>query len=110
MGEKGANRRQAERRIPRRSVTVEGETEGVRSIAGKTRNLSTGGACVTLAAELAVGEDLILRLHFPTLAYSVPATGRVVWTATRLLGRPRYGIQWTHPGSRGYWLDWLSRA
>jgi hypothetical protein len=110
MGEKGANRRHAERRVPRRSVGIEAEAEGLDSVAGEARNLSTGGACVSLAADLAVGEDVILRLHFPTLAYSVPATGRVVWTSTRLLGRPRYGIQWTHPGSRGYWLDWLSRS
>lgn len=110
MDEKGSNRRRAERRVPRRPVTVEGETEAVPSIAGKARNVSTGGACVSLAADLAVGDDLILRLHFPTLGYSVPATGRIVWTATRLLGSPRYGIQWTHPGARGYWLDWLSRA
>jgi hypothetical protein len=110
MAERGSNRRRAERRVPRRSVSVEAEAERCRSIEGEARNLSTGGACVALDADLAVGDDLILRLHFPTLAYSVLATGRVVWTATRLLGRPRYGIQWTHPSSRGYWLDWLSRS
>jgi len=106
----GANRRRAGRHVPRRPVDVEAETEGLERIEGEARDLSTGGACVALGADLAVGENLILRLHFSGQHRPVLATGRIVWMTSRLWGRPRYGVEWTFPGPRRYWVDWLSRA
>jgi len=105
-----AERRRARRNVPRHPVIVEAETEGFGFIEGQARDLSVGGACVALGADLAVGEELILRLLFTGRPAPVVATGRIVWTASRLFGRPRYGLQWTFPAPRRYWLDWLSRS
>jgi len=103
-------RRRAPRHVPRQRVGVEAESASLGAIEGEARDFSVGGACVALAADLAVGEDLILRFHFPGLSQSVLATGRIVWATTRVFGRPRYGLQWTIPEPRRYWIDHLSRS
>jgi len=105
-----AERRRAPRHVPRRKVGVEAESESFGSIEGEARDVSVGGACLALAADLAVGEDLILRLNFPGVVPSVMATGRIVWATSRLFGRPRYGLEWTFPAPRRYWVDYLSRS
>jgi hypothetical protein len=106
----GDERRRAARHVPARSVSIEAETESLERIEGEAHDVSSGGACLNLGADLMVGEDLILRLHFLEPDRSVLATGRIVWMTSRLRGRPRYGVQWTFPAPKRYWVDYLSQS
>jgi hypothetical protein len=106
----GDDRRRAPRHVPARSLGVEAETESLERIEGEAHDVSSGGACLALGADLMVGEDVILRLHFLEPDRSVLATGRIVWMTSRLWGRPRYGVQWTFPAPKRYWVDYLSRS
>ncbi len=101
------SRRRSERRVPAHRVTVSAETENARAT-GEVVNISAGGACLALDdGAFAVGDDLILWMHFARPKPAVPATGRVVWTApapTRL----RCGLEWTHGGPQRDWIGWLT--
>jgi hypothetical protein len=111
MGQKiFARQRQYERYVPAHDVTVEVEAESVRPARGDVRNLSLGGACLSVQADLVEGDELILRLGFAAPIRTVPATGRVVWVERRTWGRPRYGVEWTHNGPQRAWLGWLVKA
>lgn len=98
--------RRSERLVPAHPVRVEAEVATGLPVRGEARNLSDGGACVALDADLDVGEELIMRLLFDHYDNPVTATGRVVWTAPR----GSYGVQWTHAGPQRRWLGWLARA
>jgi hypothetical protein len=102
--------RRTERLVPAHAVRVEAEAETVPSIRGMARNLSDGGACLALDADLTVGEELIMRLLFDHYDNPVAATGRVVWTAPLRRSRGSYGIQWTHAGPQRRWFGWLARS
>ena len=110
LGRRSEERRRAERLVPAHPVRIEAEAESLASIGGEARDLSRGGACVALDAELAVGDELIFRLLFAHHGNPVPATGRIVWRATRGRKRGRCGVEWTHTGPQRTWLDWLARA
>ena len=110
MASKYDQPRRAERLVPAHPVRVEAEVATGLPIRGEARNLSDGGACVSLDAALDVGEELIMRLLFDHYLNPVPATGRVVWTAPRGRSRGHYGVQWTHAGPHRRWLGWLARA
>jgi hypothetical protein len=103
------DRRRAERRVPSHAVIVEAETERLHS-RGEVTNLSEGGACLALDRDFAVGDEVILWLTFARPGRPVPATGRVVWTASSFLGDARCGVQWTHAGPQRDWLGWLTRV
>jgi hypothetical protein len=107
-GRRGSERRQAERHVPAHRVIVDVEAERLRT-RGVARDLSRFGACVALDGEFGIGDEVILWLTFARPGQPVPATGRVVWMASRLFRRPRYGVQWTHQGPQRDWLDWLTR-
>lgn len=99
--------RRSERRAPAHRVVVSAEAEAGRAT-GEAVNLSNGGACLALDDDaFAVGDELILFLHFVRPKQPVPATGRIVWTASDR-GRPRYGLEWTHQGPQRDWIDWLA--
>ncbi len=101
------SRRRSERRVPAHRVTVSAETENARAT-GEVVNLSAGGACLALDDRVfAVGDDLILWMHFARPKQAVPATGRVVWTAPAP-SRPRCGLEWTHGGPQRDWIGWLT--
>jgi hypothetical protein len=99
--------RRAERRAPSHRVVVAAESE-FGGVTGEAVNLSGGGACLALADSVFdVGDELILWMHFAGPKQPVPATGRVVWTATGK-GRPRCGVEWTHEGPQRDWIGWLT--
>lgn len=99
--------RRAERRAPSHRVTVSAEAEHGRA-AGEAVNLSDGGACLALDdSAFDIGDELILWMHFNGPKQPVPATGRVVWTASER-GRPRCGLEWTHEGPQRDWIGWLT--
>jgi hypothetical protein len=99
--------RRAERRAPSHRVVVSAESERGGAV-GEAVNLSEGGACLALDdAAFAVGDELILWMHFAGPKPPVPATARVVWTATGK-GRPRCGLEWTHRGPQRDWIGWLT--
>jgi hypothetical protein len=101
--------RRSERRVPAHPVLVSAEAEGMRAV-GEAVNLSDGGACLALDdAMLAVGDELILRLHSGQARQEVPATARVVWTASDP-GGTRCGLEWTHAGPQRQWIGWLAEA
>jgi Tfp pilus assembly protein PilZ len=81
--------------VPSRSVTVAFEGPDNPTAYGVVANLSQGGACVWTDARLEIGQELALTLSFAREARSVPAAGRVVWTAplTGSTGR-RCGLAW----------------
>jgi len=100
-------RRRSERRVPAHRVTVSAETENARAT-GEAVNLSAGGACLALDGRVfEVGDELILWMHFARPKRAVPATGRVVWTASGQ-ERPRCGLEWTHGGPQRHWIGWLT--
>jgi hypothetical protein len=109
MGSKHDQPRRAERLVPAHPVRIEAEAAVLGPIRGEARNLSDGGACLALDADLDVGEELIVRLLFEHYDNPVPATGRVVWTAPSRGPRLSHGIQWTHSGPHRRWIGWLSR-
>jgi hypothetical protein len=99
--------RRAERRAPSHRVVVSAESE-FGGATGEAVNLSEGGACLALDdAVFDVGDELILYMHFAGPRQPVPATGRVVWTASGK-GRPRCGLEWTHKGPQRDWIGWLT--
>jgi hypothetical protein len=107
MASKYDQPRSAERLVPAHPVRIEAEVATGLPVRGEARNLSDGGACMDLDADLDVGEELIMRLLFNHHDNPVPATGRVVWTAPP---RGSYGVQWTHAGPQRRWLGWLARG
>ena len=106
MASKYDQARSTERLVPAHPVRIEAEVATGLPVRGEARNLSDGGACMDLDADLDVGEELIMRLLFDHHDNPVPATGRVVWTAPR----GSYGVQWTHAGPQRRWLGWLARG
>jgi hypothetical protein len=110
MGERDDKRR-FERLVPTRPVLVAAEAEAVPGVGGEALNLSSGGACLALeSGDLSVGDELIVWLDFERPGHRVPATGRVVWVRSRIWGRPRYGVEWTHEGPQRGWIGWLVRG
>jgi Tfp pilus assembly protein PilZ len=102
--------RLTERLVPVHPVRIEAETAFASPISGEARDLSDGGACLALDADLEVGDELIMRLLFDQHDNPVPATGKVVWAASGGRSRGRYGIQWTHSGPQRRWIGWLVRT
>ena len=103
-------KRRWDRRVPSHTVRVAAETESIAGVTGEALNISEGGACLALqAADFAVGDDVIVWLSFARPGQPVPATGRIVWAGGGW-GRPRYGVQWTHPGPQRSWIGWLIEA
>ncbi len=101
--------RRSERRVPAHPVLVSAEAESVNAT-GEAVNLSDGGACLAFDdAMLAVGDELIVRLHSGQARQAVPATGRVVWTTSHQ-GCTRCGLEWTHAGPQRQWIGWLTEA
>jgi hypothetical protein len=99
--------RRSERRAPAHRVTVSAEAEQVRA-SGEAVNLSAGGACLALDEQaFAVGDELIVWMHFARPRRPVPATGRVVWTASGQ-DRLQCGLEWTHRGPQRRWIGWLT--
>ena len=89
-------------------MLVSAEAEEARAT-GEAVNLSDGGACLALDdAMFAVGDELILYMHFARPKRAVPATGRVVWTASPREDRRRCGLEWTHQGPQRRWIGWLT--
>jgi hypothetical protein len=109
-GRDGDERRRTERQVPLHRVRVEAEAETVGPLEGEARDLSRGGACVALASELAVGDEVILRLLFERYPNPIPATGRIVWRGRDQRQEGRCGVEWTHTGPHRVWLDWLART
>jgi len=109
MGAEHDQQRRAERLVPAHTVRIEAETAVAGPTRGEARNLSDGGACLALDADLGVGEELLMRLLFDHYDNPVPATGRVVWASPRSGPRGRCGIQWTHSGPHRRWIGWLAR-
>jgi hypothetical protein len=101
--------REAERLVPAHSVRIEAEAASVGPIRGEAHNLSDGGACLALDADLDVGDELIMRLLFDHYDNPVSATGRVVWARPSRGVPGSYGIQWTHSGPQRRWIGWLTR-
>jgi Tfp pilus assembly protein PilZ len=88
-------------------VAVSAEAETGRA-SGEAINLSAGGACLALDDEaFAVGDELILWMHFARPKQAVTATGRVVWAASPR-GGLRCGLEWTHEGPQRRWIGWLT--
>jgi len=110
MGSKYDQPRQAERLVPAHAVRIEAEAAFAGPTRGEARNLSDGGACLALDADLDLGEELIVRLLFDHHDNPVPATGRVVWISPRRGRHGSYGIQWTHSGPHRRWIGWLARS
>jgi hypothetical protein len=110
LGRHGDERRRTERRVPLHPVRVEAEVETAGPLGGEARDLSRGGACVALDSDVAVGDQVILRLLFESHPNPIPATGRVVWKGRGRHRRGRCGVEWTHTGPHRIWLDWLART
>ncbi len=95
--------------MPAHPVLVSAETEGVRST-GEAVNLSDGGACLAFDDTMfAVGDELIVWMHSGQARPAVPATGRVVWSASDQ-GSCRCGLKWTHRGPQRRWIGWLTEV
>ncbi len=93
--------------MPAHRVVVSVEVEGARASA-EAVNLSAGGACLTLDDRaFEVGDELVLWMHFARAKPPVPATGRVVWTAS-VRRRSRCGLEWTHEGPQRDRIGWLT--
>ena len=110
MASKFDQPRREQRLVPAHPVRIEAEAQAGLPIRGEARNLSDGGACLALDADLDVGEELIMRLLFDHYDNPVAATGRVVWTAPTGRSQGSYGVQWTHSGPQRRWLGWLART
>ena len=102
--------RLTERLVPTHPVHIEAEAATIAPIRGEARDLSDGGACLALDADLAVGDELIMRLLFDAHDNPVAATGKVVWAVSGGRSRGRYGIRWTHSGPQRRWIGWLVRT
>ena len=100
-------RRRSKRREPARYVVVSAEAENARTT-GEAINFSAGGVCLALEDRaFETGDELILWMHFARPKQPVPATGRVVWTASGR-GRPCCGLEWTHEGPQRDRIGWLT--
>jgi hypothetical protein len=103
------NRRRHERRVPAHPVAVSAEAENGRTT-GKVVNISAGGACLALDDQaFAVGDELVLWMHFARPKAAVPATARIVWTAPDQ-NPARCGLEWTHGGPQRRWIGWLTEV
>ncbi len=101
------HRRRSERRAPARRVVVSAEAENARA-SGEAINFSAGGVCLALDDRaFEAGDELILWMQFARPKQPVPATGRVVWTASGR-GRPCCGLEWTHEGPQRDRIGWLT--
>jgi Tfp pilus assembly protein PilZ len=89
------DKRRAVRYVPKRSITVAIDENGVPRAYGVVANISEGGACVLTDGAFEIGERLILLLSLSREPLLVETAGRVVWTRpTRDQGIVRYGVQW----------------
>lgn len=93
-----SERRRSARFVPREPVRVDLEFEEGPVAHGLVADISEGGACVTSEGAPALdGATVLVSLTFAGESQPLPATGRIVWTASRER-TSRCGLEWTHVG------------
>jgi hypothetical protein len=98
VGAAHSERRRSARLVPREPVRVDLEFEDGPIAHGVVADISEGGACVTAETTAALdGATVLVSLRFASEPQPVPATGRIVWTASRERAL-RCGLEWTHVG------------